>query len=929
MLGDLSIREGSNEKNSELDLTVFRNGDMFLGQMRGGKIQGLGYFLAESPHLMCAGDWKDGLLSGAGCQKGPGKEVYYGEFVRGARSGLGKLEDEGSLILGNFLDGEINGFCIIFDKTKASETLGNFKDGLIHGFGRFQSKDGEYLYIGPFHNGKFQGAGQETIRGSTFLGEFKNGRREGIGAYSLKDCNYFGEWKAGEREGFGIEKFKNKGIYQGDYNADCKNGTGRYVDFTDSSTYVGHFKDGLRHGFGHIQFTPNSFYVGEWRSDRREGQGLLIEDDGRLYFGNWKRNQRDGKGVMVSPSLTYRGDFAGDRPHGRGIFKGKDDKEERLGIFEYGVLVQVKKESDFRFANYQELDSFKPFLRSSMERIGELDRLINRKIKLLEDSKQSYKEEIKFKGENLEQLMKELKNRIENVVFSVENKLLKLDRQISASKYSHILEGYKARFESTLQPNESVVSLRGSTLKTSKTEKKAAKDYQSSHQSRTTSKARLEADYQEDSNVIFHDTKRRRELDDINRRLNHLFEEVFDDQKDFVFEQKPTLLENKRPTFGLENNRHSARDLLDEATSTRSMEEKYNDQIVDIEERERLLFIEKMAIKKQKEEILMLIDELSALKAKTTVGKSQPIFESPGQTSPKQEPDEEVSSPLFEEGFRNQKDRLEIIQEETNNLINSVENIDQEGSKPYRGSEIAQSILLSNVSQKKEEWSKFSHKFKIAKIKLAFGNENSKILYYEKLNELLMSVDNCLYRIKVIPEKQPKVISVNQFEEGTDVIQMFDMNGRYGVLIQPSFEVVFIDLFDHSYSKFNALQASKSKDSEVRKLGMIDSSDNYKLFNIDFKSKKSFISFVPPCTIGLVSISNYHQAKFFKLYEGNSELVCTSINEDDQEAFTLTKESRDESQGSELMYSMHYYNLETSFRFRYDMSYLCPNGKFQ
>lgn len=83
---------------------------------------------------------------------------------------------------------------------------------------------------------------------------------------------------------------------------------------------------------------------------------------------------------------------------------------------------------------------------------------------------------------------------------------------------------------------------------------------------------------------------------------------------------------------------------------------------------------------------------------------------------------------------------------------------------------------------------------------------------------------------------------------------------------------------------------------------------------------------MPPCTIGLVPISNFRQTKFFKLFEGNSELLCACINEDDQEAFALTKEARGEAAGADLLYSVHYYNIETGFRFRYDLSFLCPNG---
>ena len=725
--------------------------------------------------------------------------------------------------MGNFLDGEINGFCIVEDKLKACETLGNFKDGLISGFGKFRSKDDEYMYCGPFQNGKFHGTGQEIIRGSSYLGEFRNGRREGIGAYSYNDSNYFGEWKSGEKEGFGIEKFKGRGIYQGDYSSDCKNGTGRYHDYTDSSNYVGHFKEGLRHGFGHIQYSANSFYVGEWKNDKREGQGLFVEEDGRMYFGNWKRNQRDGKGVMSSPNFTYRGDFSCDRPHGRGIFKGKDDKEERMGTFEHGVLSQVKKDSDIRFANFQELDSYKGYHKTSMDRVSELDRLINRKIKLLEDSRHPFKEELKLKSENLDQLMKELKNRIENVFFTVENKLAKLNKQLSKSKFSHVLGEYHARFGSHIDPQVHHAEPKNQVVSS---DRKYNRAYQREVATRTTAKPQVQRESQEEFNLKYQSSSRKRELEDINRRLSTLFEDVFEEQPEQVSNRGPNLDERRRlpppETAPTPDRRRTEED----ATSTTSLEDRYAQQLANIEERERLLFIEKMAVKKQKEEVLMLIDELSALKAKAGVVKSEAQSENlqaevGGKNDEEHEDkDDQDNHQGFDEGFRNHKQRLDIIQEETNNLINSITYLEPGKSVlPGKNSEYMQSVMISSGQVKKDEWSRYTQKAKIDKVAIALGNEHSKLLYYDKLKELVMSVDNSLYRIKVIPGKTPKVISVNQFEEGTEVIQMFDLKGRFGVITQPTFEVILIDLFDHSYNKFDPFKEGRIDREGVKKLG--------------------------------------------------------------------------------------------------------------
>lgn len=81
--------------------------------------------------------------------------------------------------------------------------------------------------------------------------------------------------------------------------------------------------------------------------------------------------------------------------------------------------------------------------------------------------------------------------------------------------------------------------------------------------------------------------------------------------------------------------------------------------------------------------------------------------------------------------------------------------------------------------------------------------------------------------------------------------------------------------------------------------------------------------------MGLVSTASMQHANFFDLFEGEAELVCACLNEPDQEAFALTVEPRPESTGQpegDQLYSIHYYNIETSFRFRYDLGFLCPAG---
>ena len=62
------------------------------------------------------------------------------------------------------------------------------------------------------------------------------------------------------------------------------------------------------------------------------------------------------------------------------------------------------------------------------------------------------------------------------------------------------------------------------------------------------------------------------------------------------------------------------------------------------------------------------------------------------------------------------------------------------------------------------------------------------------------------------------------------------------------------------------------------------------------------------------------------MIDGPAEVICCSINEEDQEAFTITREDASLDNIVDILYSIHYYNIETEFRYRYDLRYLCANG---
>lgn len=131
--------------------------------------------------------------------------------------------------------------------------------------------------------------------------------------YQVCYKEYKGDWVHGVKSGKGeMDCYKNgHGTikYSGNWERDLPNGKGKATHYggVTNMTYVGEFKDGLRHGFG--KFTeswdkgtfPPVKYEGEWREDVRCGKGICMygNNDENVYDGDWLNNMRDGHGVWI------------------------------------------------------------------------------------------------------------------------------------------------------------------------------------------------------------------------------------------------------------------------------------------------------------------------------------------------------------------------------------------------------------------------------------------------------------------------------------------------------------------------------------------------------------------------------------------------------------------------------------------------------
>jgi hypothetical protein len=114
-----------------INFKIYENGDLYIGNLKRGKIEGDGIIFFENPKIRCEGEWTDGLLNGTGRQIGPEDELFIGEFLDGVKHGQGNYQTNECGILGSFLNGELKGLSIVQNYEKELISKGVFQQGKI------------------------------------------------------------------------------------------------------------------------------------------------------------------------------------------------------------------------------------------------------------------------------------------------------------------------------------------------------------------------------------------------------------------------------------------------------------------------------------------------------------------------------------------------------------------------------------------------------------------------------------------------------------------------------------------------------------------------------------------------------------------------------------------------------------------------------
>ena len=197
------------------------------------------------------------------------------------------------------------------------------------GLGYKIQSDGTLLQ-GVWVDGKLQGKGRliSSTEREVYNGEFRDSLRHGQGESILVDENtkYVGQWANDLRHGRGVETWSDGAVYQGDYVEGKKAGSGSFK-WADGSTYGGQFADNMIQGYGEYKWADGRVYTGEWFMNKMHGKGLFVWEDGRKYEGEYQDDKKHGQGRFTWPDgRIYDGAWADGRQHGIGNYTSADGR---------------------------------------------------------------------------------------------------------------------------------------------------------------------------------------------------------------------------------------------------------------------------------------------------------------------------------------------------------------------------------------------------------------------------------------------------------------------------------------------------------------------------------------------------------------------------------------------------------------------------
>ena len=221
-------------------------------------------------------------------------------------------------------------------------------DGKFNGYGELYYKNGKKLE-GKFENGKLNGYGRliNLFGINCYEGYFKDNQLlDGKGKIIKIEDNgdkiiYEGDIKNMKKEGKGIEKNKNY-TYLGSFKDDLRHGKGKIIFNEGEEYYEGEFTNGKMTGYGFYKWSNNNTYKGQFLDGNLHGKGIFKWNDGNEYEGDYVNNIKEGQGeYRCKNGKKYKGPYKNGKQHGIGILTTPNGESFEV---EYNDGIVVKKD---------------------------------------------------------------------------------------------------------------------------------------------------------------------------------------------------------------------------------------------------------------------------------------------------------------------------------------------------------------------------------------------------------------------------------------------------------------------------------------------------------------------------------------------------------------------------------------------------------
>lgn len=114
-----------------------------------------------------------------------------------------------------------------------------------------------------------------------------------------------GVWKNGTIDGEGKAVYTNGEVYEGEFKAGLRDGTGTLYSADGLVLYDGDQRDNVEEGTGINYFcNGKEWYEGDFKAGQREGDNVYYWKNGNRYEGKWEDDVRNGIGEFISADGT-------------------------------------------------------------------------------------------------------------------------------------------------------------------------------------------------------------------------------------------------------------------------------------------------------------------------------------------------------------------------------------------------------------------------------------------------------------------------------------------------------------------------------------------------------------------------------------------------------------------------------------------------